>query len=285
MTVDVRGIAVDDELLGAWRRWLAPPSQPFVVDAGCDLAGEGIEPSAEDRDTFRLWRIDKAARLVWLTEDAFFALAPTARANLVRRQVQARRAAVPSVRAWSELLDARLLRSYGDRHRFVWWPPLLGSQTTEVLRRVVTSEIPLPSRHAEVDERVWQECSELLPAARTLAGTFARGSGPNCFGAVMGAAGVAGAADTWMLQEPFAEWLAAHAVPGGSDEQAGTILVWRDPNRLVRHAAVTIGGGWAFEKPSQSWAAPRIVLPVRDLIRTNRCAGQRLERHTLRGAS
>lgn len=44
----------------------------------------------------------------------------------------------------------------------------------------------------------------MLPDARELAGTSGNGSGPNCLGTVMAAAGVRGAADEWMQQAPLA---------------------------------------------------------------------------------
>jgi hypothetical protein len=63
----------------------------------------------------------------------------------------------------------------------------------------VVSEDLGPSRHGEV--KSWP--TEILPRARELAGTFPGGSGPNCFGTVMAAAGVEGAADEWMQRQPF----------------------------------------------------------------------------------
>jgi len=77
------------------------------------------------------------------------------------------------------------------------------------------------SRHTEVDVATWRDAAGVLPAARDLMGTFPPGSGPNCFGTVMGAAGVDGAAGTWMQREPFQEWLAAASRPGGHDGQPG----------------------------------------------------------------
>jgi cell wall-associated NlpC family hydrolase len=97
----------------------------------------------------------------------------------------------------------------------------------------------------------------------------------------MGAAGVSGAAGTWMQREPFEEWLAAMTRPGGRDQQAGTVLVWRDAAGAVQHAAVTLGGDWALHKPSQGWMSPTKVLAVRDAILSARAAGHHLQRRTL----
>jgi hypothetical protein len=82
----------------------------------------------------------------------------------------------------------------------------------------------------------------------------------------MVACGVPGVEDEWVVQEPFEDWLGRSSRPGGRDENAGTVLVWRDADGLAQHAAVTLGAGWGFEKPSQEWHSPRAVLPGRDII-------------------
>lgn len=94
----------------------------------------------------------------------------------------------------------------------------------------------------------------------------------------MGAAGVLGAEREWMQREPFEAFLAGHTRRGGRDDHPGTVLVWRDHSGRVQHAAVTLGGGWALHKPSQSWMTARVVLPVRGLIRYSRTRGWRLHR-------
>lgn len=93
--------------------------------------------------------------------------------------------------------------------------------------------------------------------------------------------GRAGAAGTWMQREPFEEWLATASRPGGRDDQARTVLVWRDVNRAVQHAAVTLGDGWALHKPSQGWMSPTKVLTHRDTILGARARGHHLQRRTL----
>jgi hypothetical protein len=163
----------------------------------------------------------------------------------------------------------------------VWWPSLLEGREREVLVPFV-EEGRRRSRHGEVSAGVWQEASRVLPGARELAGTFPLGSGPNCFGTVMGAAGVPGAAEQWMQREPFEEWLAAETRPGGRDEQPGTVLVWRSSSGLVQHAAVTVGDGWALHKPSQGWMSPTKVLTVGELLLSARARDRRLTRRSLR---
>lgn len=98
----------------------------------------------------------------------------------------------------------------------------------------------------------------------------------------MAAAGVQSAADEWMQQGPFDDWLKDACVPGGSDDDAGTVLVWRNSAGLSVHAAVAIGSGLALEKAAQTWWTPRIVAMVSEVKRASRASGQRLERHRLK---
>jgi hypothetical protein len=181
------------------------------------------------------------------------------------------------IRAGSRRLPAEVRRDQPAAHR---WPS--PDRTRDVARAVrFVEEGRRRSCHVQVAEATWKTASRVLPGARGLAGTFPPGSGPNCFGAVMGAAGVAGAAQTWMQRQPFEDWLATACRPGGRDDHVGTMLVWRDGNRSVQHAAVTLGDGWALHKPSQGWMSPTKVLNVRDAIFSARARGHHLERHTL----
>lgn len=127
---------------------------------------------------------------------------------------------------------------------------------------------------------VWRSAEAALPEVARLAGTFPDASGPNCFGSVMAAAGVAGAEAEWMMRQPFEEWLARSTAAGGRDENPGTVLVWRSAEG-AEHAAVTLGGGWAFHKPSQGWMSPRVVLTAADVVRSSRAQGLRLSRRRL----
>jgi hypothetical protein len=168
-----------------------------------------------------------------------------------------------------------------DGHRFVWWKSVLRDAATVVLPRIVSEDLG-PSRHRAVPASVWAAVGDVLPNARELAGTFPAGSGPNCFGTVMAAAGVEGAAEEWMQRQPFDAWLDQRTTRGGRDEVPGTVLVWRDANRAVQHAAVTLGAGWALHKPSQSWMTPRKIRTTREILRSTRTPGWHLHRHTIR---
>ena len=63
------------------------------------------------------------------------------------------------------------------------------------------------------------------------------------------------------------------------NDDPGTVLVWRSPDGLVQHAAVTLGDGWALHKPSQGWMSPTKVLTVEECKASSREVGRRLERH------
>lgn len=251
----ILGIPVPDDLMARWREWFAPPLQPFPLAALDDRMRallprrEPVRPSDEVRDTFHLYGGER----VWLTRHEFAAL-PTP----VRRALRYRRKPTP---VWD--LGA------GDA-------PLAAYVHDGVH----------DSQHAAVAEATWRRAAGLLSRARELAGTFPAGSGPNCFGTVMAAAGVAGAEHEWMFEEPFAAWLGAHTTPlppgPDQDHEPGIVLVWTSvESGLPAHAAVTLGDGWALSKPSQAWCSPRVVWPVRRTILRSRYPGLRLERHRL----
>lgn len=247
----VLGIEVDDGLSRRWRGWLMPERQPYVVPrAVADEHGWRDDRAAlsfELKDSFELYTIGDDRSLVWLTRS------------------ESRR--VPQ--------DCR--RSQPGPHR---WPTVdVGRDVTRVVRWVESGR--RPSAHRDVTEEQWALASELLPGARTLAGTFADRSGPNCFATVMAAAGVEGASEQWMQLAPFEAWLRSATVPGGRDEDPGTVLVWRTDGGSPAHAAVTLGSGWLLHKPSQGWMSPTKVLTVRDGKFSSRVAGRRLTRRRL----
>jgi hypothetical protein len=250
--VQVLGIDIGDETLDAWRAWLMPSTQPFVVprslaerngwpDARRELAFEVV-------DTFELYGVGPDEAIVWLARPEARALPPEVRRNQ------------PAPHRWPSA-DA-----VTDRLRAV--------RFVEAGRRA--------SRHRELDGR-WGPVDDVLPGARAIAGTFAGRSGPNCFGTVMGAAGVSGASEEWMQLAPFEEWLAAATVPARADrdDRPGTVLVWRTTGGDPAHAAVTLGGGFLLHKPSQGWMSPRKVLTVAEGKFSARRAGLHLTRRAL----
>ena len=247
----VLGIDVSEALVDRWRGWLMPERQPYAISA--DLAArlgltEQVGPlSPELRDSFELYGLDDET-IVWLT--------------------------VGQARA----LPAEVRRAQPAAHR---WP---SRSPAESVRRTIryVEEGRRPSRHRDVGDRTWRAAAGATPMARRLAGRFPGASGPNCFGTVMGACGVAGAEQVWMQRAPFEEWLADRAVPGGLDSEAGTVLVWRNADGAVQHAAVTLGDGWALHKPSQGWMSPTKVLSIPQVKASSRAPGRYLHRYRLR---
>ena len=277
------GIEIGPDLVARQADWFAPTHQPFLVPKdstdSIGVAPLSGELPAELRDTFEIYNVPDDLVCVLVGEEEFNDLGRTARSDLLRSQIRLGREVIPSVRSAPADVRAQV-STQADGHRFVWWPSLLQGHQEPVLGEYLRFG-RRPSRHLEVTESLWENARETLPGARALAGTFPHASGPNCFGTVMAAAGRSEAADVWMLQEPFEDWLTAAAVPGGNDNDPGTVLVWRSPSRLAQHAAVTIGGGYALHKPSQGWMSPRKVLTVQEVIASARQPGRRLTRYTL----
>lgn len=277
------GIEIGPALGAKQAAWFAPSHQPFLIPTDSaetiGIAPLSGELPAELRDTFEIYNVPPELACVLVGEDEFNGLGRSARAELVRSQIRLGRKVIPSVRSAPAEVRARA-STQADGHRFLWWPSLLQGHQEPVLGAYLRFG-RRRSRHLEVPDHLWDTARATLPGARALAGTFPHASGPNCFGTVMAAAGRAEAADVWMLQAPFEDWLSAAALPGGTDNDPGTVLVWRSPSGLAQHAAVTIGGGYALHKPSQGWMSPRKILTVREVIASARQSGRRLTRYTL----
>lgn len=241
------GIDVPDELVRQWPGWFAPDRQPFPADRLDEPLAVGrreFDPTAEVRDTFCVYSGD----WVWLDEAEFSGLSPR-----VRRALLDGREATGLLSASPRVCAARRLRPQPTTVARVAAPR--GCRTGRRLRRGGPG--PEPASAGE-----WLDLGRMrrgLPAAAELAGTFPPVSGPDCFGTVMAAAGVQGAATGGMVQAPFEDWLAgaATSVTGtGQDHHPGTVLVRRDRDGLQVRAAVTLGDGYVLSKPSQSWYGP-----------------------------
>lgn len=180
MTLTVLGIEVSPALLAHWVDWLAPEVQPFYVTRhqakDWDLVTDDREPTREQRDTYRVYRLDSSAtHVAWLDEATYAALPKPTRAALVRAQVRHNRGAVPTVRRWHAILGPEVRRQ-ADGHRFVWWKSLLEDRAEQVLPHVVSEDIG-PSRHAEV-----REWPSTLPASGSSPGHTQRAAGPTASG-------------------------------------------------------------------------------------------------------
>ncbi|WP_235514565.1 hypothetical protein [Deinococcus sp. Leaf326] len=208
--MDVLNIPVALELLDRWRAWLAPERQPLFLTAQ-EAAGlrlptmprADLRLSPEERDTLTLWAMaSDADRVAWLDRAGWAALDTRRQRTLVRLQVRYGRGNVPLGRHYPDLLPGL------SSGRFLWSPEHLGH---EVLVRLVSTGQAACRREA-VPGAVWAAAQDVLPGVHALAGTFSGGPG-NCFGAVMGAAGIAGAADEWTQRGPFEAFLAARTRP------------------------------------------------------------------------
>lgn len=270
MSDDVCGIRLPEWARTRWPGWFAPERLPFALDdlSDADRAALPAPTSAkvamELQDTFWIYPADRPR--LWLDRIEFDAL-PT---GLRRRLVSSQR-------------DEHEVWLHGPTGRFgPWWPDALGGDVAPIVE-FIERDRP-PSRHTDVSDATWDAAAALLPGARELAGTFAEGSGPNCFGTVMAAAGVESAATQWMQREPFECWLARHTQPvrgTAVDHDPGTVLVWRDADGVVQHACVTLGDGWVLNKPSQGWMSPRFVWSVEQTKRHTREVGRRLHRYRI----
>ncbi len=267
-------IPTSPEQLEAWRSFLAPERQPFLLTTAeaqgyTSVSRKDAGFDSQDQDTYALWNIDRAVdRVVWFTQDEWSELPLLEQRRLLRLQVRYGRSNVPLGRHFQDVLPDL------PPGRFLWSREQL---TPKVLARLISKD-QKPCQRDQVPQAVWDAAEAVLPRVHELAGTFPANSIGNCFGAVMGAAGVAGAEDEWMQREPFEDFLRTRTQRGGRDDLPGVVLVWRS-ERGVEHAAVALGAGWGFHKPSQSWQTARVVLPIDSLKRNYRTPGHRLERY------
>lgn len=258
--ITVLGIPVPQEQLGRWLKHYCPPRQPFRTR---DLPGDVVAAlprtrslplTNELRDTFFMYG---GGPWVWLSEEEYADLSPGVRSVLAgERRGRIHPKPAP---AWPSdpMIEPRLVRWIETGTR--------------------------PSLHALAQEHLQRASEGLLPRASELAGTSPGRSGPNCFATVMAAAGDPVHQD-WVQTDQFQAWLDRRTRTSGSDdvgETAGQVLVWHQDGELA-HAAVTVGGGWVLQKPSQSWSSPVVVWTVEEAVRSWLLRGARLTRHTVR---
>lgn len=257
--VSVLGIPVDRQLISRWVEFYAPSRQPVDVSVLETDDRRRLPPTPalpvtpEWRDTFFLYRVRD---LAWLSENDWRGLPRRVRHRLTADRAGRMRPKPTPCWPSDPLLIPRLLR---------WVEAGVRPSLHPLARDALTSASHGP-----------------LPRAAELAGRFPHGSGPNCFGTVMAAAGRLVERD-WVQQDQFEQWLSGetHADPAGSDDEAGQVLLWHEHGQLA-HAAVTLGQGWALHKPSQSWSSPTLVWTVDEVIRAWRLPGTRLTRRRIR---
>ena len=262
-TARLLNISVSADLLRRWREWFAPHVQPFRVDLMSPglaelLPSSTVEPTPEWIDTFAMY----SGTWTWLDEPQFMALRPHHRRSLLAVRRRSVRPKLPPA-----------------------WPSELAAAGNQLLLDWIASGTVRPSRHAEVPADIWNRAASLLPEARRLAGTFPEvGSGPNCFGTVLAAAGVPDTEHRPVGPDELEGWLdrAAEPIEGTAyDADPGVVFRWTEHGQTA-HACVTIGEGWMLTKPSQSWSSPRIIRTVREVVNSWRYPTTRLFRHRLR---
>jgi len=279
----VLGCAVSDALWAHWLQLFAPPVQPFFVSDALALQVpllprwtrwefRDLRLPLTFSDTFRSYAVSDEAVWVLLLDEATFAALPRElQARLLQEQLDFGRSQVASCDVWKLSLPqatAAFKQASMDR-LFVWWPSLWASLVPDVQERVLLHtllEDRLPDRSREVSAATWEKIRGVLPGAERLSGTFAWESGANCFSTVLGAFGVPVAADLWLHPGPFERWLTQIALPVEDLDVLGTVMVWRDEAGAIKHAAVSLGDGWALQKDAQNWLAPRQVLALKDLL-------------------
>lgn len=258
---EVFGIGVDETLIERWRNWFAPSVQPFRTDVLPPQVAAAVpmrqaEPTPEWTDTFFMY----SGSWTWLCEEEFNSLRPSLRRSLLAAR---RRTVRP------KLMPV--------------WPSELARSGDDLMFRWVASGAVRPSRHQDVPGTVWKHAQAMLPEAGRLAGTFAAsGSGANCFGTVMAAAGL-DVSDVQVAPARFQAWLDEHTegINGtGCDDDPGVVFVWTEHGNLA-HATVTIGDGWMLSKPSQSWSSPRLICTAREVVNSWRFPGTRLSRYRM----
>lgn len=255
----VLGISVEEEQLEQWLGYYCPGAQPFRLDGvtrtqrRCFPTTDAVPITDEVRDTFFMYG---GGPWTWLSEGQYADLDPGTRTQL---EAERRRRMHPKpAPAWPS--------DPGIRAKLIRWVEA-GSR---------------PSQHTLARSELQDASAGPLPRAAELAGTFPTKSGPNCFGTVMAAAGQPVDGD-WIQLDEFQAWLESAAVPhhDGTGEEGGQVLVWRQDGELV-HAAVTLPGGWALHKQSQSWSSPVVVWTTEHIIGSWCLPGIRLSRYQLR---
>ena len=69
-----------------------------------------------------------------------------------------------------------------------------------------------------------------------------------------------------MEHEQFEAWLGARQIQPGKPEDLGAVLLWRDHESVLQHAAVSLGDGLVFHKEAQTWWTPRQVVRLEDVF-------------------
>ena len=281
---------LDDATLEGWKRHFAPEVQPFFCRRRLPLpstsrarwlnGGEvrtALSPSVHD--TFATYEVTRSARhLLLLDEPTFSALPIDLRTQLLREQLEVGRGSVFRVTDLVDLLTpsehARLAGAGADG-LIVWWPRLFATLSPASQARLLSgfaSEDRPPCTRHELTSGAWLNVRRVLPGVEILAGTFASESGPNCFGSVIEAF-TAERRQGRTEREGFQAWLGASRPAPGDASELGTVLLWRDDQDALQHAAVSLGDGYVFHKEAQTWWSPWQVVRLAAVLERWQDAG------------
>jgi hypothetical protein len=285
--VSFAGCPVDPAIIAAWQRHWAPPAQPFFVSDALfrqlppwprftrrEFHQSGVPLSLHD--TFVTYGVrEDPPWVMWLTYEVFASLGRAERLDLLQEQRIFGRAGVVHLDEVADQVDTAKIAGFVTEGYFVWWSQLweLLEKTEQygVLRSFVETD-RLPCRRDELSPRHWNLVATRLPGAHDLAGSFLPESGGNCLATVMAAFGAPAVAERWVHPEPFERWLgrftrlSERPVRLLEPPERGCVLVWRDENARVQHAAVSLGAGFVLHEEAQSWYVPRQVMDLRDAL-------------------
>lgn len=300
----VLGARLPDSTLEAWCHHLVHDPEPiYLLESDLPLLPETTAPLTRAvfnqgvgdgpgwLDIYGPWFVTREAQMVWPAFAAEFRqLSPERQIALSRRQWELGRQNI-----WDWSWVERVLAP---------WPEALPTlvrdrfETTEgvkiALRHDAWWVLPEGARHAwlvafaegeamgtcqanTLNPEAWSR----FPALRSLAGTFADRSGPNCMAASLAILQpdldlAQGIAQRWLWADEFEASLVAMGYrrvswapdTAGEDQAApppGSVLAWADQSGTLQHAFTLLGDGLAFNKQSQCWWSPRQILPVAEL--------------------
>jgi hypothetical protein len=265
-----------------WEHWsnhFSPPAQPFYVSDFLAQQIHGLPRWSRAEflalqlpltltDTFKDYAVSSDAPWVLLLDELTYnTLGSALQKALLEEQQVYGRGLIEPLHEWQSHLPtlSELFSSAAPHQLFVWWPSLwhrlpLWARHAVVLKFITTDR--LSHRGGELTNEHWTRIERHLPGVRPLAGTFAPDSGPNCLATTLAAFGVRNVGGLWLHSGPFERWLQTMAVQSDTVDELGTILVWRNAQEQVQHAAVALGGNWLFHKEAQSWSAPRQIVPL-----------------------
>lgn len=290
------GCKISEDLLDSWAERLVFPREPiFLKDdmAKCLLPGTVVLSADEFganqvagpldlRDSYRTYGLKaRGLSLALLSPGEFTALPRQTQLDILSFQAEMERGQIYDLHFVASVLDnddqllavfepTRFETAQGPKValRHDLWQSLPKTVQHKWLTRYVSEDEPSCLSSSFSEDR-WSDLTQLLgPQVRTLAGTFAARSGPNCFATALAAITPIpdiseSIADSWLHQQPFLRGLQQRGLapaPFVDAPPAGSVLVWFDKSDTAQHACVSLGNGFVLNKSAQRWSAPRQIL-------------------------